>query len=56
MNTAICGDPNHFAFGGHYLSIVGSCMTKNDNYISIAHTYEAQERHETNGEVKVNFL
>ena len=24
-------------------------MTKNDNYISIAHIEEAQDRHETNG-------
>ncbi len=48
---AICGDPQHFAFGGgHDLTIWDKC-TSNDNSknYSYNHTYEMPEKHELTG-------
>ena len=48
---AICGDPQHFAFGGgHDLTIWDKCIS-NDNSkdYSYNHTYEMPEKHELTG-------
>ena len=56
MNTSICGDPDHFAFGGgHDLSIQNNCQTK-INKVGLRHTYVAQEKYELNGGEKDFFV
>ena len=50
-NDAICGDPNHFAFGGgHDLTIWDKCTT-NDNTRDYGynHSYEMKEKYELTG-------
>ena len=50
-NYAICGDPNHFAFGaGHDLTICDKCTTNNNSndYLS-NNSYEMPEKYELTG-------
>ena len=56
-NTAICGDPNHFAFGGgHDFCIWDQCTTNNNSkdYSGKSHTYNTTEYYELT-EGKNNF-
>ena len=48
---AICGDPDHFAFGGgHDLTIWDKCQSKdNSDDYSFNHTYEMKDKYELTG-------
>ena len=52
-NYAICGDANHFAFGGgHDFCIWDQCTTNNNSknyYSGIGHTYNTSETYELTG-------